>query len=83
MTSRIKIQECTMRARSATGAEAKLNAIADAIDEFADYIELMEHQLRNIETKSPQARNGVVVAVATNENSWRREHKRPTSYPQD
>jgi Mg2+ and Co2+ transporter CorA len=40
-----------MRARSATGAEAKLNAIADAIDEFADYIELMEHQLRNIETK--------------------------------
>ncbi|MGA2943351.1 MAG: hypothetical protein ABSE50_15075 [Xanthobacteraceae bacterium] len=51
MTSRIKIQECTMRARSATGAEAKLNAIADAIDEFADYIELMEHQLRNIETK--------------------------------
>ena len=40
-----------MRARTASGPEAKLDAIADAVDEFANYFELMEHHLRTIETK--------------------------------
>jgi hypothetical protein len=31
--------------------DKKLNAIADAIHEFVNYMETLEHQLRNIETK--------------------------------
>ena len=51
MSSPAKVQECTRKVRTATGAEEKLNAIAAAIEEFVNYFELMEHQIKNIETR--------------------------------
>ena len=41
--SRAKVQVCIRRARSESGIEEKLNAIADAINAFVDYVEQMEH----------------------------------------
>lgn len=49
--SRAKVQECIRRARSESSVEEKLNAIADAINAFVDYIEQMEHLLRNVESR--------------------------------
>ncbi|HEX4041866.1 MAG TPA: hypothetical protein VHY10_09215 [Xanthobacteraceae bacterium] len=42
MSSRTKIQEAARRVKPATDHGEKLNAIADAIHEFVDYIELIE-----------------------------------------
>ena len=47
--SRAKVQDCIRRARSESGFEEKLNAITDAINAFVDYVEQMEHPLRNVD----------------------------------
>ena len=51
MSSRTKVQECTRRIRTVSRIEEKLDAVGDAINEFAAYIEQMEHLLRNIESR--------------------------------
>jgi len=51
MSSRAKVQECVRRARSQYAVDEKLNAIADAIHEFVEYVEQIEHLLRHIETR--------------------------------
>ncbi len=51
MSSRAKVQECARRARTESDAVEKLNAIADAIHEFADFVEVIEHQIRQVETR--------------------------------
>jgi CII-binding regulator of phage lambda lysogenization HflD len=51
MSSRDKVQECVRRAKSEFSVDQKLNAIADAIHEFVAYIEVIEHQLRHVETR--------------------------------
>jgi hypothetical protein len=51
MSSRAKVQECIHRVRSESRIEEKLNGIADAINSFVDYVEQMEHLLRNIESR--------------------------------
>ncbi len=51
MSSRAKVQECARRARTEIDTGEKLNAIADAIHEFVEFVELVEHQIRHIETR--------------------------------
>ncbi|HEX3935927.1 MAG TPA: hypothetical protein VHX43_00330 [Xanthobacteraceae bacterium] len=51
MSSRAKVQEAARRAKTEIDHGEKLNAIADAIHEFVDYIELIEHQIRQVETR--------------------------------
>ncbi|MFZ3359556.1 MAG: hypothetical protein WCA56_14470 [Xanthobacteraceae bacterium] len=51
MSTRAKVQDCARRARTHTGVQDKLDAIADAIHEFVDYIELIEHQIKHIEMR--------------------------------
>ncbi|MFY9692628.1 MAG: hypothetical protein WA776_00115 [Xanthobacteraceae bacterium] len=51
MSSRAKVQECARRARSENDTGGKLNAIADAIHEFVEFVELVEHQIRPIELR--------------------------------
>jgi hypothetical protein len=49
--SKSKVQSYTYRARNARTIEEKLNAIASAIDEVADFIDDLENQLRRIESR--------------------------------
>jgi len=49
MGSRSSVQTYTLRAKSAARVEDKLNAIADAIYQLADFADDLEDQLRNIE----------------------------------
>ena len=51
MSSRAKVQECARRARTEIDTGEKLNAIADAIHEFVDFVEILEHQIRQIEMR--------------------------------
>jgi hypothetical protein len=51
MSSRAKVQECTRRARTEIDTGEKLNAIADAIHEFVDFVEILEHQIRQVEMR--------------------------------
>lgn len=51
MSSRGKVQECIRRARSETRMDEKLNCIAEAISAFVDYVEQLEHLLRNVESR--------------------------------
>ena len=51
MSSRTKVQEATRRAKTEIDFGAKLNAIADAIHDFVDYVELIEHQVRTVEAR--------------------------------
>jgi hypothetical protein len=51
MSSRAKVQEFARRAKVEIKPDQKLNAIADALHEFAGYVEQLEHQLRHIETR--------------------------------
>jgi hypothetical protein len=51
MSSRAKVQECIRRARSESKVEEKLNGIADALNSFVDYVEQLEHLLRNVESR--------------------------------
>ena len=51
MSSRSKVQEAARRVKTEIDHGEKLNAIADAIHEFVDYIELIEHQIRQVETR--------------------------------
>ncbi len=51
MSSRAKVQECVRRAKTEIDTGEKLNALADAIHEFADFVELVEHQIKHIETR--------------------------------
>jgi Mg2+ and Co2+ transporter CorA len=51
MSTRAKVQDCARRARTHAGVQDKLDAIADAIHEFVDYIELIEHQIKHIEMR--------------------------------
>lgn len=51
MSSRAKVQECIRRARSESRIDEKLNGIADAINCFVDYVEQLEHLLRNVESR--------------------------------
>jgi len=51
MSSKIKIQECARRAKTAMGAADKLDALADAIAELAEMVEVMDHQVKHIESR--------------------------------
>ena len=51
MGSRSKVQAQVSRAKGAQRVEDKLNAIADAIYELADFVDDLENQLRRIETE--------------------------------
>ncbi len=51
MSSRAKVQECARRARTEMDTGEKLNAIADAIHEFVEFVEVVEHQIRHIELR--------------------------------
>jgi hypothetical protein len=51
MTSRAKVQECARRARTEINVGEKLDAIADAIHEFVEFVELIEHQIKHIEMR--------------------------------
>lgn len=51
MSSRAKVQECIRRVRSESGVDEKLTGIADPINAFVDYVEQMEHLLRNVESR--------------------------------
>jgi hypothetical protein len=51
MSSRAKVQECVRRAKTEIDPGEKLNALADAIHEFADFVEIIEHQIKHIETR--------------------------------
>jgi hypothetical protein len=51
MSSRTKVQEAARRAKTEIDHGEKLNALADAIHEFVDYIELIEHQIRQVEAR--------------------------------
>ena len=46
MSSRAKVEKCIRRARSESAIDAKLNAVADAINEFVAYVEQIEHLMR-------------------------------------
>ena len=51
MSLRAKVQECIQRVRSESGVDEKLTGIADPINAFVDYVEQMEHLLRNVESR--------------------------------
>jgi hypothetical protein len=51
MSSRAKVQECARRARTEIDTGEKLNALADAIHEFVDFVEIIEHRIRQIEMR--------------------------------
>ncbi len=51
MSSRAKVQECARRARTEIDTGEKLNALADAIQEFVDFVEIIEHQIRQVEMR--------------------------------
>jgi hypothetical protein len=51
MSSRAKVQECARRARTEINVGEKLDAIADAIHEFVEFVELIEHQIKHIEMR--------------------------------
>jgi hypothetical protein len=51
MGSRIKVQTYTQRAIHAEMTDEKLNAIAHAIYELADFIDDLENQLARIDRK--------------------------------
>jgi hypothetical protein len=49
MGSKSSVQTYTSRAIHASGTNDKLNAIAKAIEELADFVDDLENQLRRIE----------------------------------
>ncbi len=51
MSSRAKVQECIRHTRSESRLEERLNGIADAINCFLNYVEQIEHLLRNVELR--------------------------------
>ena len=51
MGTRAKVHEYTSKARATVVIDAKLNAIADAIDALVEYIETLEHKIGNVETR--------------------------------
>jgi hypothetical protein len=51
MGSRGSVQTHVLRAKGARAVEQKLDAIADAIYELADFVDDLENQLRRIDTK--------------------------------
>ncbi len=51
MSSRAKVQECARRAKTEIDTGEKLNALADAIHEFVDFVEIIEHQIRQVEMR--------------------------------
>jgi hypothetical protein len=51
MGSRQRVRTQAAKATSAIRVEDKLNAIADAIYELADFVDDLENQLNNIERK--------------------------------
>jgi hypothetical protein len=51
MGSKQRVQNYAVRAKSAGTTDSKLNAIADAIYELADFVDDLENQLRDIETR--------------------------------
>lgn len=51
MSSRAKVQERVRPAKTEIDIGDKLNVLADAIHEFADFVELVEHKIKHIETR--------------------------------
>jgi hypothetical protein len=51
MSSKAKVQECARRARTESDTGEKLNAIADAIHEFVEFVEIVEHQIKHVEMR--------------------------------
>jgi len=49
MSSKAKVQECARRAKTAMGPADKLDALADAIAELAEFVEVIEHQVKHME----------------------------------
>jgi CII-binding regulator of phage lambda lysogenization HflD len=51
MSSKLKVQECVRRAKSTMVPSDKLDAVADAIAELAEMVELMDHQVKHMESR--------------------------------
>jgi hypothetical protein len=51
MSSRTKVQEYAIRARNEIAVDKKLNAIADAIHEFVNYMETLEPSSATLKQK--------------------------------
>jgi hypothetical protein len=51
MSLKVKVQECARRAKTAMGAADKLDALADAIAELAEMVEIMDHQVKHVESR--------------------------------
>ncbi len=51
MSTKVKVQECARRAKCAMGPADKLDALADAISELAEFIEIMDHQIKHVESR--------------------------------
>ncbi len=51
MGSRSKVKAQVGRIKSSVTVEQKLDAVADALYEIADFIDDLENQLRNLENK--------------------------------
>ena len=51
MSSKLKVQECIRRAKSSPVPYEKLDAIADAIAELAEMMEITDHQIKHVESR--------------------------------
>lgn len=51
MASKAKVQECARRAKTSMNPADKLDALADAIAELAEFIETLDHQVKHIESR--------------------------------
>jgi hypothetical protein len=51
MSSKAKVQDCARRAKTAMGPADKIDALADAIAELAEFVEVVEHQVKHIESR--------------------------------
>ncbi len=49
MASKVKVQDCARRVKNAMGPADKLDALADAIAELAEFVEVLEHQMKHVE----------------------------------
>ncbi|MGA2891735.1 MAG: hypothetical protein ABSE22_02625 [Xanthobacteraceae bacterium] len=49
MSSKVKVQECARRVKGMMSPADKLDALADAIAELAEFIEVVEHRMQHVE----------------------------------
>ena len=51
MSTKVKVQECVRRAKTAMGPADKLDALADAIAELAEFLEAVDHTAKHVESR--------------------------------